>query len=47
MHLLTIYYVTPQLLHVSTHARHYQEAFLYLLNYIKIMYKFMVTGSCG
>jgi hypothetical protein len=31
MHFLTVYYYTPQLLHVSTHARNHQGAFLFLL----------------
>jgi hypothetical protein len=39
--------VTPQLLHVSTHAHHYQGTFLCLLSYIKNMCKFMVSSGCG
>jgi hypothetical protein len=39
MHFLTVYYFTPPLLHVSTHASHHQGAFLYLLSYFKT-YKF-------
>jgi hypothetical protein len=32
---LVVYYCTPQLLHVSTHAFHHQGAYLCLLSYIK------------
>jgi hypothetical protein len=35
MHFLTVYYFIPPLLHVSTHARHHQGAFLGLLSYFK------------
>jgi hypothetical protein len=47
LHFLTVYYYTPQLLHVSTHAhRHRWGDFLCLLSYIKNMCKFMVSSSC-
>jgi hypothetical protein len=36
MHFLTVYYFTPPLLHVSTHARHHQGAFICLLSYMQI-----------
>jgi hypothetical protein len=36
--LLTVYYFTSPLLHVSTHARHHQGAFLCLQSYMQILW---------
>jgi hypothetical protein len=47
MHFLTVSFYTPQLLHISKHARHHQGAFLCPLSYIKNTCKFMVSSGCG
>jgi hypothetical protein len=41
---MTVYYFIPPILHVSTHVRHHQEAFLCLLSYF-ITCKYYVSSG--